>query len=185
MFSLTTDDEGKISFENLPLGSYYIVEKAAPLNYMLSDEKIFFDITRDKQHLKKVVTNKALTGHVQILKVDGSHNPLANVKIGIYNEKDELCFEGITNEQGLIDTDLEYGTYYYKEIETVDGYILSEEKVYFNVDDTSANLEFTLVNNKITIDVPDTMKNKSSLGHAFYIIIYIINLLTIYEFKKS
>ena len=107
------------------------------------------------------------------------------MKIGIYNEKDELCFEGITNEQGLIDTDLEYGTYYYKEIETVDGYILSEEKVYFNVDDTSANLEFTLVNNKITIDVPDTMKNKSSLGHAFYIIIYIINLLTIYEFKKS
>lgn len=185
MFSLTTDDDGKISFENLPLGSYYIVEKASPLNYMLSDEKIFFDITRDKQHLKQVVTNKALTGHVQILKVDSSNNPLANVKIGIYNEKDELCFEGITNEQGLIDTDLEYGTYYYKEIETVDGYILSEEKVYFNVDDTSANLEFTLVNNKITIDVPDTMKNKSSLGHAFYIIIYIINLLTIYEFKKS
>ena len=62
---------------------------------------------------------------------------------------------------------------YYKEIETVDGYILSEEKVFFEVNKNDEILEYTLVNNKISIDVPDTEKNNNIIDYLSYIILSI------------
>lgn len=273
IFTGITDDKGKIILENLPLGSYYIIEKESPTGYILSNEKVYFDIVRHKQNVKLIITNKPIIGSLQFLKVnkenmpleganiqiydennkivyngktdkngmintdlkygkyytvekeaplgyavnenkiffeifenkqivnvtmedekikslvrikkvDNNNTPLKNVKIGLYDDKDNLIYEEITDENGNIVVELEYGKYYYKEIETVDGYILSEEKVFFEVNKNDEILEYTLVNNKISIDVPDTEKNNNIIDYLSYIILSIGNILTIYGLKK-
>ena len=84
-----------------------------------------------------------------------------------------LVYEGITDKNGNIEIQLKYGKYYYKEIETVDGFILSEDKVYFDIVENDKVLEFTLVNKFEKIDVPNTEKNSTG---AFDIILYILLL---------
>lgn len=273
IFTGMTDGKGKMLVENLPLGSYYVAEKKAPTGYILSDEKIYFDIARNKQKVKLEMTNKSVIGSLKFLKVDKDNNPLKNafiqiydeknkivysgktdedglinidlkygkyyliekeaptgytkaedkiefyisenkqvvnitminekikslvrikkvdnnniplkdVKIGLYDGENNLVYEGITDEYGTIETQLEYGKYYYKEIETIDGYILNEEKVFFEIDKDGEILEYTLVNNKEYIDVPNTEKNMCIIDYLSYLILSIGNILTFYGFKK-
>ena len=56
--NLTTDEDGKISVEELALGKYYFVETKAPDKYILEDKKYEFEIKEDKEIIKIQVTNK-------------------------------------------------------------------------------------------------------------------------------
>ncbi len=55
-----TDQSGKIIFNNLSYGKYYIVEKEAPKGYYLSDEKIYFEIKEDGQVVFATLTNNPI-----------------------------------------------------------------------------------------------------------------------------
>ena len=52
---------------------------------------------------------------------------------------------------------MEYGSYYFQEIESLEGYILSDEKVYFDVLENNKDLEYTFVNELEEIDIPNTL----------------------------
>ena len=59
---------------------------------------------------------------------------MPNVEFNIYTDKDELVFSGLTDENGkIIIKDLFVGKYYIVETNTIDGYVLSDEKVYFEI----------------------------------------------------
>ena len=80
------------------------------------------------------------------MKVNEENVPLEGVTIGIYDSNDNFISECITNEQGIIEIKLEYGTYYYQEISTIDGYILSTEKVYFDITKGSDEFKEVVLN---------------------------------------
>ena len=106
------------------------------------------------------------------------------ILLNIYDEEDKIIYEGITDKNGMIEVELSYGKYYYKEISTIDNYIINEEKVYFDITEDNKILEFKLVNMKKEIEVPNTSCNNKSLFIP-NIFIFIGILLNIYGKQKE
>ncbi len=171
IFSGKTNSNGKIIIDNIPLGKYYIIEKEPSVGYIITDKKIFFEIKEDGQIIKSTLTNKKIKSIIKIYKTDEKNNPLQGVKIGIFNLDNELIGIYFTNENGMIELELEYGSYFYQELSTVDNHILNDEKIYFDVVVNGEIIESYLINE--TIDVPNTFKSTKK-------IIELIGIITIF-----
>ena len=178
-----TNEDGKIILNKLPIGKYYIIETVASDGYRINSEKVYFEIKRNNQNVKGTLKNEKIKSKVIIHKVDESNNSLNGVHINIYDENDKIIYKGVTDKDGNIEVELSYGKYYYKEISTIDGYIINDEKVYFNITNDNETLEFNIVNIKKEIEVPNTGANKQNLLLPNILIILGI-LLNIYGKKK-
>ena len=178
-----TNEDGKIILNKLPIGKYYIIETVASEGYRVNNEKIYFEIKRNNQNVKVTLKNEKIKSKVIIHKVDESNNSLNGVHINIYDENDKIIYKGVTDKDGNIEVELSYGKYYYKEISTIDGYIINDEKVYFNITNDNETFEFNLVNIKKEIEVPNTVTNKQNFLLPNLLIILGI-LLNIYGKKK-
>ena len=150
VFSGMTDDKGQVVVKNLFVGKYYIVEVNPADGYVLNEEKVYFEILENGEVVKANMTNKKITSTLKINKVDEEEKVLAGVKFGIYDLQDNLLLEKETDDNGYIEIELEYGKYYFKEISTLEGYVLSDEKIYFDVTEDGAVIEETIVNGIIT-----------------------------------
>ena len=188
IFTGITDEEGIIIIEGLEYGRYYLKEKEAPEGYVLSEGKMYFEILMNGETFKATMTNEKIKGTLEFTKIDFSTSePLPNTLIQIYTENDELVFEGTTDKTGMIViNELEYGKYYILEKEAPEGYILNEEKMYFEILENGEIIKATMVNEKVIVEVPITGINE-------YPVIYIVSgilLLSgigiiIYAKKKS
>lgn len=134
-----TNEKGFATFENIPWGfKYYIQEIEAPKGYSLNTEKYRFEVTANNsdRNLILSVEDDTLKGSVTLLKTDySSGEPVQGAVYNVYKSDDTLLLKGLkTNNEGkLIAKDLEWGTYYFKEVTAPNGYCLSDEKVYFSV----------------------------------------------------
>lgn len=161
IFTGKTDKDGKIVIDNLKLGKYYIVEKEASTGYVITDEKVFFELKANGEIVKAEMKNKPITSTVEITKIDiSTSEPLPNTLIEVYNDKDELVYSGRTNEEGkIIIEELRYGKYYFIEKEAPEGYTLNSEKMYFEVLEDGEIVKCTMQDEKIIVEVPITFKN--------------------------
>ncbi len=181
IFTGETDKDGKIIIDNLVIGKYYIVEKESATGYILSDKKVYFEIKDNGEIVKANMTNEKITGKLEFTKVDlVDGTPIPNVEIAIYDEFDEEVFCGITDSKGqIIINELEYGKYYIVEKETATGYILSDEKVFFEIKEDGEIVKAKMTNEKI-VEVPNTNLNDSKalnlVGGIFFIlgVVYLI-----------
>ena len=145
----TTNESGNIVFEGLEWGKTYILkEKQALQGYELAEKNTYLSkINKDKV---VVVENVRKTGTVTLTKEDEkTTEKIQGAKYGlyakedIYNKKgeveyqrDQLISEKTAKENGQVTFEkLTWGEYYIKEIESVYGYELSEEKLLFTVND--------------------------------------------------
>ena len=105
------------------------------------------------------MSNEKIKGTLHFTKTDFSESKgLPNTKIQVYTENDELIFEGITDENGIIIIEnIEYGKYYILEKEAPEGYILSTEKMYFEILEDGQVIKATMKNEEI-VEVPNTNK---------------------------
>lgn len=161
IFTGTTDSEGKIIIDNLKVGKYYILEREASTGYLLTDEKVYFEILENGSVVKAEMKNKPITGSVEITKVDISTGEvLPNTLIEVYTEKDELVFSGRTDENGKIIIDnLRYGKYYFIEKEAPEGYQINSEKMWFEILEDGKIVKSELADEKIVVKVPNTLKS--------------------------
>ena len=79
------------------------------------------------------MTNKKITSTLKLTKENEDKEKLVGVVFGIYDLEENLLSSHVTNEEGIIEVELEYGSYYYQEMATLEGYVLSDEKQYFDV----------------------------------------------------
>ena len=177
VFSGRTDEFGKINVKELEYGKYYILEKEAPKGYVLNPEKMNFEIKEDGEIVKAEMLDERISGTLKIHKVDSNNDALEGVKIGIYDLEDNLLETLITDENGDVELFLDYGSYYYQELETATGHILNDEKIYFNIDENGIVIDCVLVNE---IDVPITLIDDFGVIEIISISFIIIGIGVIY-----
>ena len=186
IYSGITDEDGNIIIDNLPVNKkMYIVETEASIGYILSDEKIYFEIKENGEIVKANMTNQKITSKVKLHKTDEEEIPLKGVQIGIYDLNDNLIYSYLTDDLGNIELTLEYGSYYFKELATIDGYKLSDERIYFSVSTDGEEIELSLVNEFEEIEVPNTQKDEFSIYKISTIIFLLIGIgVIIYDKNK-
>lgn len=165
VFSGKTDENGKVVIKNLKVGKYFIIEVESATGFVLTDEIVYFEIKDNGEIVKAEMTNKPITGVLEFSKVDFSDGtPLPNTLIEIFTEDDELVFSGRTDENGMIVIEeLRFGKYYILEKEAPEGYVLNDEKMYFEILEDGEIVKATMVNEKVIIEVPNTDTNASYL----------------------
>lgn len=148
-----TDKKGKISISKLPYGEYYFVETGAPLGYILNEAKHYFSINDDGYIIKDTLTNEKY-GEIYITKTDLSKaNVVEGATIAIYQINDDgtenLIYTGITDKKGQISYKLlKKGKYYFIELQAPEGYLLNEDKHYFELTENGIVIDETLTNEK-------------------------------------
>lgn len=157
--NLKTDDLGKIFKNNLPDGSYCLKEIDAPKEYKINDTPICFTLNEKNPVFKATKSNFLKRYSAKIKKVDAESGvPLPNIFFRIQDEFGNVVLETKTDEFGeILLEDLILGTYKITEIETIDGYELLKEPVFFTIEDE--NIEIKITNHKIT-NVPKTSENR-------------------------
>ena len=184
--TIKTDKNGIAKLENLPLGEYEIKEIKTLDNYILDTNKYTINLKYKDQYTEVIkesinLNNELKKGKLYFSKVDGKDNTsLAGVIIAIYNEENKKIYETKTDKNGNIYIDnLAYGTYYIKEIKTLDNYVLSDQKIPFTLNDNNKEVKLVMKNNKI--ELPPKTSNKKE----YNIPIIILSLITFFLISKK
>ena len=127
----TTDKNGEINVENLPIGEYKVIEKASKKWYNLAGEmklKVKFNETAET-----TIVNELKKGQIKVIKLDKENNEikLKGVKFEVQDKegnvletiKTDKNGEAITSKYAIKD----YENLYLKEIETNEKYVLDNE----------------------------------------------------------
>ena len=185
----TTNEEGKISVNDLYLGKYYFIETSTDKEHILDTKKHSFELKYKDAYtsivnLKLTYKNYLKKGTVEISKLDISDDkPLPNTLIKVYTENDELIFSGRTNEEGkIIIENLKEGKYYFIEKEAPEGYTLNDEKMSFEIKNGEI-VKSTIKDEKIP--VPNTLKNEFPYAKVMALGLIFIGGVFIYEKNKS
>ena len=120
--TLTTDSNGQIKKENLPIGDYVIRVQEVPEGYKIPDT--------EKATVKKNETAKVLielekgVGALEVIVRDkDTKEPIPGAKVVVVDEKGNTILETTTNENGRVEKDkLPVGKYTIKVVEVPDGY---------------------------------------------------------------
>ena len=190
IYSGITDTNGKVVIKNLPVNQkFYIIEIEPATGYVITEEKVYFEIKDNGEIVKAKMSNKPIMGELEFTKVDlSTSEPLPNTLIEIYTEEDELIFSGRTDDKGMIIIKgLRYGKYYILEKEAPEGYILNTEKMYFEIKENGQVVKSIMTNEMIPVivEVPNTSKNDLPII-PISIIFSVLGLgLIIYGKKKS
>ncbi len=182
-----TDSQGKIVLEDLDLGIYIIKEIAPPQDYIATPKEYVVELVEDKETVVLEVENtKIKKGSLVIVKTDSVSNlPLEGVDFQVFDENNEVIYEGKTDALGqIVIEDLQPGLYTIKEILALEGYILDEEEIIVEIkEDTKSTVEIT---NRQKIVSPAT-GTKEAIG-AFTlsgIMLFIGSLICNHGSKKS
>lgn len=156
IFVGTTGDNGEVVVDKLNAGKYTVKETKAPAGYQLNEESITFEVDAYGNLInnsKTTITDKVTT--VTITKKDKADNKvLSGAKIVVKNSDGKVIFEGTTDSKGIVvigkDGSLAPGNYVYYEETAPEGYIKTNEKSTFTINNKGECLELTLYNTKLT-----------------------------------
>lgn len=145
----TSQANGKVSFSDLYAGTYQIREIEVPSDeYELSDDVITFTLdANDKgEHIDKDVNdgkpfynNQINRKSVYFYKQDEAQVPLAGMTFALYRIKasgqgEDFIKLGVSEKDGRVFFgDLSYGKYVIREEKVIDGFLLSDEEITFEL----------------------------------------------------
>ena len=185
-----TDKDGRINFDNLYLGKYYVKELDTLKDYILNNKKYYFELKYKDQYTEETsykleINNYLKKGELEFTKTDlVTGDAISNTKIEIFTENDELIYSGITDNDGKIYIkNLPVGQYYIIEKLAAPGYKLNHEKQYFTILDDGEVVKMNMTNEKMEVVVPDTLKN-NYLDTILKSIILLASGIIIYEKKN-
>ena len=149
--TVVTNKDGLAMTKELVYGKYSFRETEAPEGYVLNDKEYDFDITEDKKLVVKKVVNEVVKGKLKIEKIDSeTRKPLKGVKFEILDSKKNVIETIETNSNGIAESKvLVKGEYFYKEIETLPGYVIDDEPHKFSVIENNKLIERVVENSKM------------------------------------
>ena len=145
---------------NLSLGKYYIKEKTPGKGYLLDTTTYEINISKEKTKHQLIVENKVIEKTITIEKKYGDTNTLKeeeNISFEIYNYLYEKIATITTNNLGIAEITLPYGTYTIKQINTKEGYNMVDD-ITITIDNTDNEV---LELKDLKIEVPNTSTNSN------------------------
>ncbi|HDN2514157.1 TPA: Cys-Gln thioester bond-forming surface protein [Clostridioides difficile] len=152
--TITTDELGKATSENIKLGKYYMIEEKAPEGYQINKEQIPFELKYAGQtvELASVSINhkdEEQKGIAVLIKEDektgSASQGSANLNGAVYElrrESNDELVETVTIKDGRAEVENLYlDNYYWIEKEAPEGYLLDSTKHYFEISYAGENVE--------------------------------------------
>ena len=122
-----TDEEGIVTFDKIPYGSYTVKEMEAPEGYQFNEATWDVDIEQQDQVIDLgTIVNTKIKADVVFKKVDAkTKKGLEGVVFGLY-QNDECVYTSTSDKDGqVVFKDVVYGDYTLKEMQTIAGYTKS------------------------------------------------------------
>lgn len=181
--TVTTDEDGKAYLENLPLGSYKIVETAAPEGFVLNSEAqtVTFAYKDQKTPVIKqtaTVKNDRQKVDISVVKKDAEDEAaVAGAEFGIYAKNDievqgkvivkadTLLGKAVSNTEGkaVFNQDFPFGEYYIKELMAPKGYISSDEVLEVKAEYKGQDVPVVQISSEIKNTPTKVVVSKSDL----------------------
>jgi len=154
----TTGANGRCTVPDLPFGGYYWVETVAPEGYSLPEDLTSPLVTVNAGNAGEQITpyrftNPRLPGAAEVEKLDAETRqplPAATFELyqddgdGSYDLDDTLIGECTTPDTGVCGLeDLDFGTYFWVEVDAPQGYTVPEAAVSGPIEITADNVEET------------------------------------------
>ena len=185
--TITTEQNGTATSNELYLGKYRVVETVAPNGTVLNKTVNHIELTYAGQNEKVTNTSTSFVNERQKVEIDllkvlekdetfgiGNGDEIKRVSFGLYADEDIKASNGtVIPKDGLVEiitceengkatftTDLPFGGYYVKEIKTDIQYILSDEK--YPVVFEYAGQNIATVN--ITVNNGEPIRNELAYG---------------------
>ena len=129
-----SDKDGVIIFRNFDYGEWIIRENAAPEGYSKMED-IRFQVNDGWKEPKPILCVN-IPNHYEFKKTDSSGNPLTGVKFRLEDENGKELGIYESGKDGMVQIkNLLPGTYFIKEIETLEGYSVSGEVIKLKLDE--------------------------------------------------
>ena len=131
LMTVTSDKDGKFSFENIPYGKYIVTELAAPDGYVFSDKKYDVTISKNKQVIQINAVNTPIS--LKISKQDVYGKELKGAKMQLLDDKGNVIDEWTSDGTPHIVTGLKAGKYKIHEVAAPAGYVIATD-IEFEID---------------------------------------------------
>ena len=152
--------------EKIPFGKYYVQEIATDEHYVLNGEKYLVTFEYMGQEVTTVsidcgqFVNELKRGKVEGIKVNESDEPLENAVFGLFTadcvkfSRDTAVMTAASDENGFFEfTDVPFGQYIVREIESPSGYILSDKEYAVSISEDGEVIEITAENKPVTVEI--------------------------------
>ena len=174
---------------DMPFGNYYLKEIEAPIGYVKNEEKYYFNLTFDNNETIIDVSDKVISKNVKLKKYFGNsdtkiYSKESDVTFEIYDKDNNLLGTYKTDSNGEIKLNLIYGKYRIHQVNGLEGYTKTDD---YNLEVTdSDDLEISLYDNEIPINVPDTYKEEIDYFGALSVllILFVFNI-GVYVYQKN
>ena len=143
--TLITDENGTLTFTELPYGEYKVRETKAPEGYIRDTKTYPISVENDNDTLfisnraDGFFYNKQIEGTIEIIKIDEhTRKPLAGAEFTLYKANGEDLGEAIetlrTDDKGKVTfSEVRYGKYFVAETKAPDDYELDPTPIPFSV----------------------------------------------------
>lgn len=159
--------------KDLPNGTYTAEETEAPTGYVLDTTPQKFTITDSNKNIELKLYNKAKekTTVASIVKIDEDTGEiLAGAVLVVRDSAGKEVARFTTTSSAYTIENIGNGTYTVEEVSAPDGYILSDEKISFTIDDENRTAQVTFKNKKETTTIVEVPQTNSNASVIFYIV---------------
>ena len=150
----------------IPFGRYYVKEISTDEHYVLGGEKYLVNFEYMGQDIQNVdidcgqFVNLLKRGRIEGHKVDDKSEPLENAVFGLFTadcvkfSRDTAIMTAASDENGCFEfTDVPFGKYIVREIESPRGYILSDKEYAVSIAEDGKLIEITAENKPVTVEI--------------------------------
>lgn len=147
--------DGKIYFNNVAYGSYYLKEVAAGEGYLLNNEVIPIEVDEALENINfcnQVIKNKVIFNKYVKNNLTGNINLERDAVFSIYDKNDNRITTFTTDENGFYQLELPYGKYIVKQEKGLKNHYFVDDFL-INVIDEGETQVFDLYNEELTVNI--------------------------------